>query len=108
MSRENHEIWPIHSFQNDTMCFDNRLNVQMPNLETTYVNPVIEFEMRSFRFRDGGPINVKQQQNITCSLMLAETSTTMKTSNCECYNKDECGMYTGQLFSMQRKLNYEF
>ena len=91
VSHENFEIWPIHSFQNETICFDNRLNVQMPSQETTYLNPVIEFEMRSFRFRDGKPPNVKQEQAISCSLMLSDTSTTIENNTCECYNEDECG-----------------
>ena len=33
-------IWPIHSFQGDEICFDNRLAVKMTNLTTTYTNPV--------------------------------------------------------------------
>jgi len=91
VSHENFEIWPIHSFKNETICFDDRLNVKMPNLETTYLNPVIEFEMRPFRFRDGKPANVKQEQAISCSLMLSDTTTTVENNTCECYDKDECG-----------------
>ena len=96
----NYEIWPVHSFQNDTICFDERLNVHLLTEETSYINPVLEFELRSFRFRDGNPSNIKQQQDITCSLMLGNTQTTMEQNSCECYSKTECGQLKRLLFHM--------
>ena len=49
----------------------------MPKLTTTDRNPVIEFQMRVFRFRDETePTHTKQEQDIVCELYLEEKEST--------------------------------
>ena len=83
-------MWPIHSFMNH-ICFDHRLNVKMSSLTTNYQNPVIEFHMRVFRFRDPTePAHTKQEQDIVCEIYLEEVESTYEEKQCECYTPDEC------------------
>ena len=83
-------IWPIHSFYGNIICFDHRLNVQMTNLKTTDQNPVIDFQMRVFRFRDDNSDNTKQEQEIQCEIYLEKEESTYTDNQCECYSADEC------------------
>ena len=80
----------MHSFMNH-ICYDHRLNVKMSSLATTYLNPVIEFQMRVFRFRDPTePAHTKQEQDIVCEIYLEEAESTYEEKQCECYTPDEC------------------
>ena len=80
----------MHSFMNH-ICFDHRLNVKMSSLATTYLNPVIEFQMRVFRFRDPTePAHTKQEHDIVCEIYLEEAESTYEEKQCECYTPDEC------------------
>ena len=73
------------------ICFDHRLNVKMSSLTTTYLNPVIEFQMRVFRFRDPTEsAHTKQEQDIVCEIYLEEAESTYGEKQCECYTPDEC------------------
>jgi len=79
-------IWPVHSFKNDAICFDQHLNAQVSNPTTTSV----EFQFRVFRFRDESS-NVEQTQQINCKLYLEETTSTYGDQPCDCYTAEECG-----------------
>lgn len=73
------------------MCFDTRLNVQMPILKTSYENPVTRFHMRVFRFRDETKAaNSDQTQEIKCTLYLEESESILSTKDCSCYTEKEC------------------
>ena len=77
------------------ICFDHRLNVEMSSLTTTHLNPVIEFQMRVFRFRDPTePAHTKQEQDIVCEIYLEESESTYEEKQCECYTPDECIPFT--------------
>ena len=77
------------------ICFDHRLNVEMTSLTTTHLNPVIEFQMRVFRFRDPTePAHKKQEQDIVCEIYLEESESTYEEKPCECYTPDECIPFT--------------
>lgn len=111
------EIWPIHNFKDDNLCFDSRLAVEKVDLGPDEQNH-IEFEMRNFRFRDSNSIGKQDQgssdfkltqvmpmtnrlsdksdkpskeQTIVCSLMLDEQVATNDGPSCTCYSEDECG-----------------
>ena len=63
----------------------------MSSLATTYLNPVIEFQMRVFRFRDPTePAHTKQEHDIVCEIYLEEAESTYEEKQCECYTPDEC------------------
>ena len=67
----------------------------MTNLTTTHLNPVIEFQMRVFRFRDPTePVHTKQEQDIVCEIYLEESESTYEEKQCECYTPDECVPFT--------------
>ena len=65
----------------------------MSNLTTTYQNPVAEFQMRVFRFRDETKsTNIEQKQEIKCTLYLEEKESILSTesNDCSCYSEEEC------------------
>ena len=86
-------LYPIHSFNNDQLCFDkSRLNVMQ-----TVFGANIEFSMRTFLFKTNGSSAEEQQQTISCNLHLdpaADVSST-EPDDCSCYSEDEC---SGKLF----------
>ena len=70
----------------------------MPKLTTTDRNPVIEFQMRVFRFRDETePSHTKQEQDIVCELYLEEKESTYKDKQCNCYTSEECSKLSGPI-----------
>ena len=101
VSYEQQKLWPIHSFDGQ-ICLDTRLNVRMSNFNTTYENPVTQFQMRVFRFRDETKTaNSDQTQAIKCTLYLEETETIVSTKDCSCYTENEC---SGMINSNRLKL----
>ena len=93
MSYKEHEIWPIHSFQNQKPCLDNRLGVVITTLSSTNKNPAVNFKMRSFRFKDNTELNEVQEQKIKCVLMLDNTSISYEETECDCFNENDCSKF---------------
>jgi len=88
-----HSLYPIHSFNNDQLCFDkSRLNVMQSVFGSN-----IEFSMRTFLFKTNGSSAEEQQQTISCNLHLdpaADVSST-EPDDCSCYSEDECSVPAG-------------
>ena len=108
-STNTHELYVMHSFEDDSVCFDRtRLNV----IQTEF-SPNASFTMRTFRFNVGGSATESQQQTVMCSLHLdAVTEISQnQASDCSCYTQTECeqrshlrGLYLGY----KRCENYAF
>ena len=68
----------------------------MTDLTTTDRNPVIEFQMRVFRFRDETESpHMKQEQDIVCEIYLEESESTYDEKQCDCYTSEECDQLPG-------------
>ena len=84
-----HPVHAAHSFRDDTLCFDDRLNFVQ-----TQFSPNVAFTMRTFRFNiDGsGDPNAVQQQTIACSLHLDSITNVGQdqAAACDCYTADDC------------------
>ena len=84
-----HPVHTAHSFKDDTLCFDDRLNFVQ-----TQFTPNVAFTMRTFRFNiDGsGDSTSFQQQAIACSLHLDATSNVGhdQAAACDCYSQSDC------------------
>lgn len=91
---DNVEIYPIHSFKDDTLCFDkSRLNVQL----TTFASDWVEFKFRTFLFKTGRSTTQEQSQKMTCEFHLDAVADApsvheykMETMDCPCYTVIEC------------------
>ena len=69
-STNTHELYIIHSFENDSACFDNsRLNVAQ-----TEFFPNAAFDMRTFRFMIDGQETESQQQTILCRVIHSKSN----------------------------------
>ena len=84
-----HEVFPIHSFNNNDVCFDaGRLNVVQ-----TQFQPDTVVDMRTFRFR-GSAIssNAVQTQTIECILHLDPIANLIEAqaADCTCHTNEEC------------------
>ena len=87
-STNTHEVYPMHSFAGDSVCFDRtRLNVVQ-----TEFSPNASFNMRTFRFNVNGSATESQQQTVSCSLHLdpVDDINQGQASDCSCYSKIEC------------------
>ena len=78
------ELFPLHSFGEDGLCLDNRLQVDV--LE---VSNKIHFKYRTFRFQNIKTID--QRHQIHCRLKLStEQTITSPIQNCTCYSNESC------------------
>ena len=88
-SSGSHEVYLIHSYDNDEVCFDNsRLNVAQ-----TEFFPNAAFSMRTFRFNiAGSQANEEQQQTLSCNLRLNPVNaiTQDQAADCSCHTESEC------------------
>ena len=78
----------MHSFENDSICFDSaRLNVAQ-----TEFSPNASFNMRTFRFNDGGSATEPEEQTVICTLHLDPVNEISReqASECSCYTQTEC------------------
>ena len=77
----------MHSFENDQLCFDNRLNV----IQTVFGSN-IEFSMRTFLFKTQRSTADLQNQTLSCNLHLDPAGDVQSTQpdNCSCYSEAEC------------------
>ena len=84
ISSGDNELFPLHSFGEDGLCLDNRLEV-----EVLEMSKKIHFRYRTFRFRNIKTID--QRHHIYCKLTLATEQTITGTiQNCTCYSNESC------------------
>ena len=87
-STNSHAVYLIHSFANNSICFDSaRLNVAQ-----TEFSPNASFNMRTFRFNDGGSATEAQEQTVICTLHLDPVNEISREqgNECSCYTQTEC------------------
>ena len=86
ISTDDKSLYLFHSFENDALCREGRLNVRFEK-----TSPCLTIDYRTFRFNGLG--HADQEQTIHCTLALENTPTiTTETviPDCTCKNKFDC------------------